>query len=302
MQAIIDLAASAPVLPDFPSYGICILESRHSGQFQMTPSRYDFWEVMLVLAGKGWVVEGGVRHPLKGRDIIVVPAGHCYHLEDRQGAPLAILCLCVRPTPDRSKLWKAAAPDQFLVHRNAQLSREIAGHLRAILFEQSQPTLCVEAAVTAHSLLLLTKLRRKFSAPKFPKARTDVELLARVQDYVHQLERSFHESETIQNVAARLGLSARSLTSYFRFITGQSRQQYIQNLRLKHACRLLDETDQSVTSIAFACGFEDVSTFFRAFRAALKMSPSQWRERGAGRLPISRRRDSQNATTMPSPL
>lgn len=297
MQAIIDLAASAPVLPDFPSYGICILESRHSGQFQMTPSRYDFLEVMLVLGGEGWVVEEGVRHPLKSPDLIVVPAGHCYHLEDRKGSPLSILCLCVRPVPDRPDLWKAAAPDQFFVHRSVELSREIASHLRAILFEQSQPTLCVEAAVTAHSLLLLTKLRRKSGIPRTLKSRTDVELLARVQDYVHQLDRSFHESETIENVAARLGLSARTLTAYFRAVTGQSRQQYIQSLRLKHACRLLRETDQSVTSIAFACGFEDVSTFFRAFRLALKMSPSQWREDGAAGLPISPRRDSQNATT-----
>jgi AraC-like DNA-binding protein/mannose-6-phosphate isomerase-like protein (cupin superfamily) len=297
MQAIIDLAATAPVLPDFPSYGICILESRHSGQFQMTPSRYDFLEVMLVLNGEGWVVEGGTRHPLKAQDLIVVPAGHCYHLEDRRGVPLAILCLCVRPSGDRSELWKSAAPDQFLVHRNAQLSREIASHLRAILFEQSQPTLCVEAAVTAHSLLLLARLRRKSATPRTLKARTDVELLARVQDYVNQLERSFHESETLENVASRLGLSARSLTSYFRSVTGQSRQQYIQGLRLRHACRLLRETDQSVTSIAFACGFEDVSTFFRAFRTALKMSPSQWRERAETDLPNSPCRDSQNATT-----
>ena len=47
MQAIIDLEARRPVLPSFPPYGICILESRHTGEFKMPPSRYDFFEVML---------------------------------------------------------------------------------------------------------------------------------------------------------------------------------------------------------------------------------------------------------------
>lgn len=281
MQAIIDLQARQPVLPSFPSYGICILESRHTGEFKMQSSLYAFFEVMLVLEGTGWIVQGRIRHPLKGRDLMVVPAGCSYFIEDGPETPLAILCLCILPPSDRKALWKPVVPEKFGIHRNAQISTEIASHLRAILFEQSQPNPCTEAVVTAHTLLLLSKLKRKSpGSQKRPESGSrDVEIFARVQDYIHQLASRFHESETIEAVAGRLGMSARSLTAHFRSITGKSRLQYLQTLRMEYACRLLRESSQSVTSISFACGFEDLSTFFRAFRLAKKMSPSQWRNR-----------------------
>ena len=126
-------------------------------------------------------------------------------------------------------------------------------------------------------------------------AAREIELIARVRDYVDQLDSCFHESETIEGVSERLGMSPKSLTSYFRQITGLSRHHYIQKLRLEYACRLLESPDQSITSIAFACGFEDLSTFFRAFRLAKKVSPSQWRERAS--LPIFPSAVSQHATT-----
>lgn len=279
MHAVIELEARSPVLPRFPSYGICILESRHTGEFKMQPSRYDFSEVMLVLGGEGWIVQGGIHHPLKRHDLMVVPTGSSYFMVDRSEDPLAVLCLCVCPPVEHTKLWDPVLPEQFAVHRSSPLAGEIASHLRSILFEQSCPKICTETMVIAQTMMLLSKLKRNAGGAAGMRPR-EVELLARVQDYVSQLAGSFHESETIETVASRLGISPKSLTTHFRTLTGLSRHRYIQNLRLEHACLLLTESSQSVTSISFACGFEDLSTFFRAFRLGKKMSPSQWRNRG----------------------
>jgi len=41
----------------------------------------------------------------------------------------------------------------------------------------------------------------------------------------------------------------------------------------------LRETARSVTSICYECGFEDVSDFYRAFRAAERASPDAWRRK-----------------------
>lgn len=282
IQAVIDLEARAPVLPRFPHYGLCLLESRHADTFTMPPSQYDFWEVMLVIGGEGWVSHGGIRHPLKGGDLIAVPAGDAYFLTDSEEAPLAVFCLCIRPTHQK-ELFAPLLPKTFAVIRNLPLSQQATLHLRAILLEQTCPGECSEAVVTAQTLLLLSKLVRKrgehrggYVAKLRPR---EVELIARVRDYAEALEKRFHESETIEAVAERLGMSSRSLTTYFRQVTGVSRQRYIQRLRIDYACQLLESPGQSITSIAFACGFEDLSTFFRAFRLMKKMSPAQWRER-----------------------
>jgi len=275
MQAIIELEARHPVLPKFPDYGICILESRHSETFAMAPSRYDFSEVMLVLEGAGWIIHGKTRHPIRHHDLMVIPRGEEYRIEDRPTSPLAVLCLCIRPRSDQGSVWAGVLPGEFSLPRNSGLSREVAMHLRAILFEQSLAREHTGAVVIAQTLLLLSKLkRRRVSGKQRPQA---VTAIARVQQDVRQLAVTFHEPETNEAAAARLGMSTKSLTAYFRKLTGCSRPQYLQSLRIGHACRLLRESSESVASISFACGFEDLSTFSRAFRAEQKMSPTQWR-------------------------
>ena len=47
--------------------------------------------------------------------------------------------------------------------------------------------------------------------------------------------------------------------------------------RVEHAKRLLEQTDRTVLSIAFECGFEDLSTFYRAFKREVDESPNHWR-------------------------
>ncbi|CAN5393432.1 AraC family transcriptional regulator [soil metagenome] len=283
MQAIIELKAREPVLPKFPPYGISILESRHTEEFTMRPSQYDFSEIMLVLEGNGWIVHGGIRHPLNCGNFVAVPKGDSYFIEDHATNPLAILCLCIRPTGSQEGLWKDVLPQVFAVQRKSPLTREVAGHLRSILFEQSQARTCTEAVVIGQSLLLLSKLRRKAGGldQVDAKSQREVEVASRVRDYAEALTGNFHEAETIEAVSARLEISAKSLTMHFRAITGKSRHEYIKDLRLDHARRLLSETAQSVTSISFACGFEDLSTFFRAFRQRHQISPSQWRGKQA---------------------
>lgn len=278
MQAIIELRARRPVLPTFPDYGICILESRHAESFSMEFTRYDFSEVMLVLDGSGWIVHGSTRHPVERSDLMIIPKGELYRMEDRPDAPMAMLCLCIRPKAEQAELWGKVLPTCFSVPRNSGLTREVASHLRSILFEQSLPREATEAVVIAQTLLLLSKLKRRASLQSSDCPRPqEVAALARVQNYLQQLASTFHEPESNEIAAARLGMSGKSLTSYFRQLTGKSRQRYIQALRIEHACRLLAESQESVASVSFACGFEDLSTFFRAFRSECKMSPNQWR-------------------------
>jgi len=53
---------------------------------------------------------------------------------------------------------------------------------------------------------------------------------------------------------------------------------YLNNLRLKHACTLLHSTEQNVKKIALSAGFLDISTFNKAFKKALNMTPSEYRD------------------------
>jgi AraC family L-rhamnose operon regulatory protein RhaS len=95
-------------------------------------------------------------------------------------------------------------------------------------------------------------------------------------------------------------LSRRRFTQLFRQITGESWLEHLQRQRLAHARRLLRETRRSVASIGYECGFEDLTTFYRAFKAVEHTSPLAWRTRGAADQPPSRPQRRKTGSSTPN--
>ena len=55
--------------------------------------------------------------------------------------------------------------------------------------------------------------------------------------------------------------------------------EYINKVRIQAACEILKKTDESISDIAYKCGFTTNSTFNRNFRQFTGMSPVEWRKR-----------------------
>jgi AraC-like DNA-binding protein len=100
-------------------------------------------------------------------------------------------------------------------------------------------------------------------------------LLARAR---HLIERDLHRTDlTPAHVAAELGVSLRKLHLVFE-PSGESVGRHLLARRLARSDRLLREAPHmSVTEIAYASGFEALSTFFRGYRAAFGASPGERR-------------------------
>lgn len=82
----------------------------------------------------------------------------------------------------------------------------------------------------------------------------------------------------VDDLCRMLGMSQSSFYRKLKTMTGQSVNEFIQNIRLKYAARLLRETTKTISEIAFDVGFSDSSYFSRAFRKCFRVSPKAWRE------------------------
>ena len=58
---------------------------------------------------------------------------------------------------------------------------------------------------------------------------------------------------------------------------GKSPKEYLTEYRIKQACRLLKETDLSISAIAYSVGFENNLYFSKAFKKQKGLSPSEYR-------------------------
>lgn len=82
--------------------------------------------------------------------------------------------------------------------------------------------------------------------------------------------------------AAAAGLSPWHYLRLFRAALGVTPHQYLLRCRLRRAARLLAESEDSVTDVAYDAGFADLSNFVRSFRRAAGMSPRAFRRAARG--------------------
>jgi AraC-like DNA-binding protein len=113
---------------------------------------------------------------------------------------------------------------------------------------------------------------------------TEPELFQGMQDSTSALSRAFqfieanyHQPISLSDVAKAVGYSSAYFTDLVRRETGQTVNQWILKRRLKEACCLLLETNQTVHHIAEALGYQNVGYFFRQFRQYYGTTPQSWR-------------------------
>ncbi len=91
------------------------------------------------------------------------------------------------------------------------------------------------------------------------------------------LEDHYQEQGAIPRVVALSNVPERTLKRRFKIATGSSLIEYLQNLRVEEAKRLLEAGEISVDEISFEVGYEDPSFFRRLFKRRAGLTPSQYR-------------------------
>lgn len=86
----------------------------------------------------------------------------------------------------------------------------------------------------------------------------------------------------LETAARAAGLSPFHFLRLFAKVLGVTPHQYLVRARLRRAARLLPDASRSITDIAFAVGFGDLSNFVRTFRRAAGVSPRAFRQAARG--------------------
>ncbi|MEQ1953735.1 AraC family transcriptional regulator [Mesorhizobium sp. CN2-181] len=107
----------------------------------------------------------------------------------------------------------------------------------------------------------------------------DREILDRLDGLIIEQKLFRDDNLTLARLARRLGVPARTVSGAVNRLARKNVSQYINDHRIAEACRLLRETDISVTSAMFEAGFQTKSNFNREFKRVTALSPAAWREK-----------------------
>lgn len=95
--------------------------------------------------------------------------------------------------------------------------------------------------------------------------------------YTFVLE-NYHRDISVQEVADIIHFAKGSFCRYFKQRTGKTFMDFLIEVRIGNACKLLMENEMNINEIAYACGYNNISNFFHQFKALKGCSPSRYQK------------------------
>lgn len=100
---------------------------------------------------------------------------------------------------------------------------------------------------------------------------------SRLRRAVMMIEQYLTRPLSTAGLASEVALSERQLNRLFHAEFGKTAREFIRSARLRYACWLLKNSQQSVTDIARRMGFSDCAHFIRHFQTEYGCTPGVWR-------------------------
>ena len=99
--------------------------------------------------------------------------------------------------------------------------------------------------------------------------------LVKVKNYINKNYNKDLKLKTLSELAC---MSETAFSRFFKLHTGRTVSEYIIDIRLGYAARMLVDTNKSVADICYLCGYNNLSNFNRVFKRKKGCAPTEFRE------------------------
>ncbi|MDR3340386.1 MAG: AraC family transcriptional regulator [Candidatus Symbiothrix sp.] len=127
-----------------------------------------------------------------------------------------------------------------------------------------------------YELSLFVDQARTLSSSSFAKISplSDSRRVKKIQDFI---EKNYKKEIRLEHLAELSCMTPSSFSRFFKLRTGKTLSDYIIDIRLGYASRLLLDSTMSVAEICYECGFNNLSNFNRIFKRKKDYSPKEFR-------------------------
>jgi AraC-like DNA-binding protein len=234
--------------------------------------------LIFCVKGSGWWEAHSRISIIRKGDLLVLPPGATHSCGPQASSPWTVHW--VRAAGEHLPEYLrelALGPQTPVLHlgEDPQLIRLFNEILRSLQRGASFADLLEASHALAYLLSCLIR-KRQAAAPE------SSDTVQRAAQAIIYMSEHLDEPLRVSALARLAGLSSAHFGELFKHHTGCSPRDYLHLLRIHQACRLLHDTTLSVKEIAGRIGYRDPFHFSRQFKAFQGLSPSEYRDAGAG--------------------
>jgi AraC-like DNA-binding protein len=249
-------------------------------------------ELLYVVEGSGTLVIGDKMEPVAKADMFLLGENlpHMFRFDkhafrypiQKQGKvdlPLQLITLHFGPDlwgeqfinlPENEYLRTVIKNASHVQSFHEELKIQLSGMLYQLLQTESHERMLLLMQLLA---VIATGKESRYLNPQAGKVAfnpTDETRLTKV--YLHTLN-NFQRTITLKEIAAIIYMCPNAFCRYFKSRTQKSYFDFLLEVRINHARKLLKETNYSMVIVSYECGFFNLSNFNRCFKAVTGQTP-----------------------------
>lgn len=251
----------------------------------------DIYRVVVVRRGAGLARMAGLEFAIPEQGMLLMPRNTALEVA-ASASPFIVVCLDIAAsalTCDAdletfmSDLLDRWPPGRVIAPADSAEQAGLLTALRAMAREQGRLETAARIALRSQALAFLVKIHRISEASR--ERDTVLRRDDRFERSLRHIEANIAGRLAIVDLARMAGVSYRRYTELFRERMGSTAATYIRAMRVQYAKERLLETGDIVQA-SLDSGFNDLSNFYRVFRAESGFTPKQYIGRNGGRSPI----------------
>ncbi|MGG1553766.1 AraC family transcriptional regulator [Paenibacillus ferrarius] len=287
-----------------------------SFRHDIVPHAHEYFQVCYVL-------KGSCRHELNGKgsvlikgDLFSVPPQFEHRIETIPDQEIKLVLIDFMPHLLDSSLRTLRSMENFTnfifnqpfvtlnnmllpkLNLTVQGQREaeslISGMLREVEEKQDGFALMVKADL----MRLLVIAGREYA--RFVEQRPEEQLIRNNRKYFEAalayIEQHYHREIKLPEVASVSAMSVAYFSTMFKWMMGRTFIEHLNDLRVKAAMQLLQQSEHTVEEIAFRTGFNHLTHFHRIFKKITGTTPAQFRKNSNHQTPPPPRREKGDSS------
>ena len=267
--------------------GKSFIVRKHSEQeFSVIHAHKDY-ELNLVISGCGKRIVGNNVSSFVNNDLVLIGPdlihGREFDHPDKRNipecltiiVPEALVSNCLKQYPELYSMQKLFAHAQKGVAFKGNGIYEVAKQMEQLTEKHGFESF-IALLRLMNTLSEIEEQEMISLTPEVPVGNyKDLNQIKTVYDFVL---RNLQNTITLDTAAGLLNMAPGSFCRFFKKRTGKSFIQYMKEIRISHASRLLSDTELPVAQISIESGYNNLANFNFYFKSIMKMTPSQYRK------------------------